>query len=474
MMLRTRFAPSPTGSLHLGGVHTALYSWLVANKNNGKFILRIEDTDINRTTRESIDSILGSLTWLGITWNEGPFYQTDRMSVYKNVIQSLIDSGHAYYCYCDESRLMNVREKQRLNKEKPKYDGKCRDNCSVPINYNSRVVRFRSPTSGKTEFDDIVHGCMCFDNYEFDDLIIQRSDGTPTYNFCVVVDDHDMGINHVIRGDDHLNNTPRQILIYRALGWEIPKFAHIPMILAPDKRKKLSKRDGALSVIEYKKAGYLPEAVLSYIVNLGWHTDTVDGETEILTIDKMIEKFDLRDVSRSPAAFNPKKLEYLNGLAIRLKPLSDLTAIVSPYLNDIGVDDVNIYSGPPLEFAVFLAQGRSKNLVELAKLIAFFYVEPKEIEKVALDKLLSDSGYTDAIKQLRCYLAESKVWSKFGIFEIIKGIATKNCLPVAFVAQILRIALTGSKISPPIDDSAVLLGRVKVIDRLDKLISLTC
>lgn len=468
MTLRTRFAPSPTGSLHLGGIHTALYSWLVARKNNGEFILRIEDTDIERTTKDSIDSILGSLTWLGITWNEGPYYQTDRMERYKCVTQLLIDSGHAYYCYCDEDRLKDVKEKQRLNKEKPKYDGKCRNNNEISANYKSRVVRFRSPTSGKTEFEDVVHGCMHFDNYELDDLIIQRSDGTPTYNFCVVVDDHDMGINHVIRGDDHLSNTPRQILIYKALGWDVPKFAHIPMILTPDKKKKLSKRDGALSVIEYKKAGYLPEAVLNYIVNLGWHTGATNNESEILTIDKMIEKFDLGAVNRAPAAFNPKKLEYLNSLAIRLKPLNDLTAIVSPYLHDIGVDDVHIYSGPPLELAVFLAQGRSKNLIELANMISFFYIEPKIIERHIFEKILPNQNSLDALKQMINSLHVLTLWNKPNVFEIIKSTAVGNCLSVASVAQILRIALTGSVISPPIDDSAVLLGKDKVIDRLNK------
>src|SRR5512143_3034880 len=306
MTIRTRFAPSPTGYLHIGGARTALFSWLYARRHGGTFILRIEDTDLERSTAESVNVILEGMTWLGLEYDEGPFFQTHRFDRYKEVIKQLLDDGKAYKCYCTKDELEAMREEQMANKQKPRYDGRCRHR-TEPREGHEYVVRFRNPEEGQTIVDDRVRGRVVFSNSELDDLIIARSDGSPTYNFVVVVDDMDMKITHVIRGDDHLNNTPRQINILKALGYEPPRYAHVPMILGSD-GARLSKRHGAVSVMQYRDDGFLPEALLNYLVRLGWS----NGDQEIFSIDEMIRLFDVSNVHTSAAAFNPEKLLWLN------------------------------------------------------------------------------------------------------------------------------------------------------------------
>jgi len=314
MTVRTRFAPSPTGYLHIGGARTALFSWLHARRHGGAFVLRIEDTDLERSTAESVNAILEGMTWLGLEYDEGPFSQMDRMERYQEVIQQLIDKGQAYHCYCSRERLDELRAKQMARKEKPRYDGFCRHRTEPPPEGVPPVVRFRNPIEGLVVVDDMIRGRVVFDNNELDDLIIARSDGTPTYNFTVVVDDYDMRITHVIRGDDHLNNTPRQINILRALGAEPPRYAHVPMILGED-GKRMSKRHGAVSVMQYHDDGYLPEAVLNYLVRLGWS----NGDQEIFSVDEMVALFDVADVNNSASVFNTGKLQWLNQHYIKVR-----------------------------------------------------------------------------------------------------------------------------------------------------------
>lgn len=338
MKVRTRFAPSPTGYLHIGGARTALFSWLYARKHGGDFVLRIEDTDLARSNAESVNAILEGMNWLGLEYDEGPFYQTQRFDRYKEVIQQLLDTGHAYYCYCTKEELDAMRDQQMAMKVKPRYDGRCRLR-GEPREGVSPVIRFRNPAEGITVVDDMVRGRVTFQNTELDDLIIARSDGTPTYNLTVVVDDWDMQITHVIRGDDHLNNTPRQINILKALGVEPPRYAHLPMILGPD-GTKLSKRHGAVSVMQYRDDGYLPQALLNYLVRLGWS----HGDQEIFSLDELIELFDIADVNHSASAINPEKLLWLNQHYIKTQTSDYVARQLSWHM---GQRDVDPSTPPP-------------------------------------------------------------------------------------------------------------------------------
>jgi glutamyl-tRNA synthetase len=351
--MKTRFAPSPTGYLHIGGARTALFSWLYARKHGGKFVLRIEDTDLERSTVESVNAILEGMTWLGLEYDEGPFYQTERFDRYDEVIQKLLKTGHAYKCYCSKDRLEKLREQQMANKEKPRYDGHCR-NLTEPVEGVEPVVRFRNPTDGFVVIDDAIKGKVVVQNSELDDLIIARSDGSPTYNLTVIVDDMDMGITHVIRGDDHLNNTPRQINMLKALGAELPRYAHAPMILAED-GAKLSKRvhGETVSVIQYRNKGYLPEALLNYLVRLGWS----HGDQEIFTLDEMIELFDIKDVNSSASAINPEKLLWLNQQYIKNSSPEHVAHHLSWHLGDLEIDPTD---GPNIVDVVKVQQDRAK------------------------------------------------------------------------------------------------------------------
>ena len=378
MEVRTRFAPSPTGYLHVGGARTALYSWLYARHNNGKFVLRIEDTDRERSTQPAIDAIIEGMKWTGLSWDEGPFYQTKRFDRYNALIDEMLADGRAYKCYCTKERLEKLREDQMKAGEKPRYDGHCADDHSEHSPDEPYCVRFKNPKTGKVKFHDLIRGDIEFDNAELDDLVIRRTDGTPTYNFCVVVDDWDMKITHVVRGEDHINNTPRQINIYKALGAPVPEFAHVSMILGDD-GTKLSKRHGAVSVMQYRDDGYLPEALLNYLVRLGWG----HGDQEIFSVQEMIELFNLEDVSKSASAFSTDKLKWVNEHYIRTLPAERVAEELEWQMEHAGYDYKN---GPALTDIVRIFRERCKTLKEMAEQAVYFYREYEEYEPNAVKK----------------------------------------------------------------------------------------
>ncbi len=459
MTIRSRFAPSPTGYLHVGGARTALFSWLYARKHGGTFILRIEDTDRERSTAESVDAILQGMTWLGLEYDEGPFFQTQRFPRYQEVIAQMLKQGTAYHCYCTKERLETLRGEQTARKEKPRYDGKCRQGVANPPKDIPPVVRFRNPTDGAVVVEDLIRGRVAFQNTELDDLIIARSDGTPTYNFTVVVDDMDMRVTHVIRGDDHLNNTPRQMNMLKALGATPPVYAHVPMILGSD-GARLSKRHGAVSVMQYRDDGYLPEALLNYLVRLGWS----HGDQEVFSIDEMVKLFDVTQVHSSAAAFNPEKLLWLNQHYIKNSDPAHVAHHLSYHLGKLGIDPA---SGPDLVEVVKAQRERAKTLLEMAQNSAFFYrgtvdYDPKDAAahlKPEAEKPLAD---------LRTRLAALPLWLAEPIHATVTGIAEAHGLKLGKVAQPLRVAIAGRAVSPPIDATLWLLGREKTLQRLDR------
>ncbi len=457
MTIRTRFAPSPTGYLHVGGARTALYSWLYARKHGGRFILRIEDTDRERSTAESVNAILEGMTWLGLEYDEGPFYQTDRFARYNEVIEQLLASGHAYRCSCSKERLDALREEQMARKEKPRYDGHCRNREVSPD--EPHVIRFRNPAEGDVIIDDLIRGKIVVANRELDDLIIRRSDGTPTYNLTVVVDDWDMGITHVIRGDDHINNTPRQINILQALGAPIPKYAHVPMILGED-GSRLSKRHGATSVMEYRNMGYLPEALLNYLVRLGWS----HGDQEIFSIDEMIELFELEAVNRAPSTFNPEKLLWLNQQYIMKDDPARIAHLLSPHMGDRGIDPA---TGPDLVEVARLLQERASTLVEMAEQAEFFYKDFEAYEPKAAKNHLRPVA-REPLSALREALAELEPWTPEALQATINGVAERLGLKMGKVGMPLRVAVSGKGASPSLDQTLALLGREKTLQRIDR------
>lgn len=453
-MVRTRFAPSPTGFLHIGGARTALYCWLYAKKTKGTFILRVEDTDLERSTAESVQAILDGMAWLNLQFDEGPFFQTKRFDRYKEVLEQLLHEGKAYRCYCTKERLEKMREEQVSRKEKPRYDGLCRNLTAVhdvPF-----VVRFKNPSEGIVAFHDLVRGDLSFSNNELDDLIIARTDGSPTYNFTVVVDDWDMKITHVIRGDDHINNTPRQINILRALGAALPLYAHVPMILGSD-GKRLSKRHGAVSVLQYREQGFLPHALLNYLARLGWS----HGDQEIFSIDELIEYFDITDINRSPAAFNPEKLLWLNQHYLKQDPPQDTAKELAWHMEKLGI---NTLSGPPLEEIVKIQAERTKTLCEMAERSRYFY-EPVVMSEEEKTHFTPD--ILPALKNVKDKLEKLAVWNKENIHEILAKTAEEAGLKLGKLAQPVRIAITGGTVSPPIDSTMVLIGKDRVIERLE-------
>ncbi|OFC41899.1 glutamate--tRNA ligase, partial [Acidithiobacillus caldus] len=415
MTVCTRFAPSPTGYLHIGGVRTALYSWLHARRLKGRFVLRIEDTDLERSTPEATAAILEGMEWLGLHWDAGPFYQTQRMDRYREVLAQMLAAGSAYYCYCSKEELEAMREEQRARKEKPRYDGRCRTR-HEPRPGVQPVVRFRSPDRGETVVEDLIHGTVRFQNAELDDLIIARADGTPTYNFCVVVDDWDMGITHVIRGDDHLNNTPRQMQILQALGATPPVYAHVPMILGPDKQK-LSKRHGAVSVLEYREEGYLPEALLNFLLRLGW----AHGDQEVFSIAEMIDLFRIEEVHRAASAFNPEKLLWLNAQHIQALTAAELAERLRPYLLREGIDAACLQAGPDLEAVVLALRERAKTLVEMARGALFFYRAPTEAVTADRDKHLR--GRAELLQKAAALLGELPSWDATSLHDALQSLA---------------------------------------------------
>jgi len=460
MTIRTRFAPSPTGYLHIGGARTALFSWLHARKHGGVFVLRIEDTDLERSSAESVNAILEGMTWLGLTYDEGPFYQTERFDRYRDVLAQLLEKGHAYRCYCPRERLDALREEQMANKQKPRYDGCCRDRADQPED-QPHVIRFRNPLEGAVHVDDQVRGKVTFQNAELDDLIIARTDGTPTYNFTVVVDDMDMEITHVVRGDDHLNNTPRQINILKALGVEPPIYAHVPMILGDD-GKRLSKRHGAVGVMQYHEDGYLPEAVLNYLVRLGWS----HGDQEIFSIDEMYRLFDITDVNNSASAFNTSKLVWLNQHYIKESDPAHVAQHLSVHMGKLGIDPT---TGPELTDVVVALRERAKTLVDLAESSTYFYCDFTSYDEKAAKKHLVAAA-EPILKALRDGMSNLTTWEAEPIHQVVKDVGEALDVKMGKVAQPLRIAVTGGVVSPSIDITVKLIGREKTLNRLDNAI----
>ena len=462
---RVRFAPSPTGYLHVGGVRTALFNWLFSRHEGGTFILRIEDTDRERSTPEAINAILEGMKWVGLDWDEGPFYQTDRLPSYQQHADRLIAEGKAYYCYCTEEEL-DVRRREALaRKALPKYDRRCLARTGPPPQGIAPTVRLVTPQTGETVVDDLVKGRVVFENSQLDDLILLRSNGMPTYNFGVVVDDAVMGITHVIRGDDHLNNTPRQILLYEALGYKPPRFGHLSMILGIDK-VKLSKRHGATSVLEYQEAGYLPEALVNYLVRLGWS----HGDQEIFSLKEMIAKFSLDNISKSPAAFNPDKLLWLNGQYIRQTEPKRLASLLMPILVKQGLVNKTAVVDPDwLEHLVTVLRDRSKTLVEMAEKAAPFLPESVSIQPEA-EKFLTKEAKLP-LERLYSVVTQSS-FDHAMLEQGFKSVLQEIGWSMNQLAQPVRAALTGQVNSPGIFDVMLLLGRDRTLARLQKAIDL--
>jgi len=456
MTIRTRFAPSPTGFLHIGGARTALYSWLYARHHGGQFVLRVEDTDRERSTDAAVQAILDGMAWLDLTPDEGPFYQTQRFDRYREVAQQLLEQGHAYHCYCSKQELAAMRADMMARKQKPRYDGRCRER-TEPVPGVAPVLRFKNPQQGQTIVRDLVHGEIVFENSELDDLIIARSDGTPTYNFTVVVDDLDMRITHVIRGDDHINNTPRQINIFNALGAKPPEYAHLPMILGPD-GTKLSKRHGAVSVMQYREDGYLPEAVLNYLVRLGWS----HGDQEIFSRDEMIELFDIADVNKSASAINPDKLLWLNQHYIKQGDFQRLGAELGWHLARIGIE---VQDSTKLAAVVRAQAERAKTFKDMAVASRFFFEEISGYDPKAAGKNLNTETLP-ALNDMLVRLADLETWTAEAIHGALQASVEALGLKLGKVAQPLRVAVSGGTVSPPIDVTLEILGRDTVLHRI--------
>jgi glutamyl-tRNA synthetase len=464
--VRVRFAPSPTGFLHIGGARTALFNWLYARSNRGIFVLRIEDTDRARSTDEYIDAILEGMKWLGLNWDEGPFRQTDRFEIYRKYVDKLLNEGKAYYCYCSPEEL-EARRKEAMSQGKPlKYNGTCRD-LKEPVPGVSPVVRFKMPRDGQTIVDDVIKGTVSFENEQLDDLIILRSDGTPTYNLTVVVDDVDMEITHIIRGDDHLNNTPKQIQLYKAFGYMVPQFAHLPMILGSDKAR-LSKRHGAASVMAYYDMGYVPEALVNYLVRLGWSY----GDQEIFTQDELIDYFSFENVGKAAAVFNPEKLLWLNSQYIINSPSEKLAELVIPFLVKEGIiPDGQVLNKEWLSNAVDTLKERSKTLIELARSLRYYIADEIEFDEKARTKFLNDKSH-DLLVELKDGLALMPDFSESAIETLFRSIVEKHDIKLGKLAQPVRVALTGGTQSPGIFEVLDVMGKEKALRRLDHAIKL--
>jgi glutamyl-tRNA synthetase len=460
-VIRTRFAPSPTGFLHIGGARTALFSWAYARRHEGAFVLRIEDTDLERSTRASVDAILEGLAWLGIDWDEGPFFQMKRLERYTEVAEQLIAAGHAYYCWATKDEIDALREAQRARGEKPRYDGRWRPERARaaglgPPSDRPPVVRFRTPQEGEVGWHDLVKGAVSFPNEELDDLVILRADGVPTYNFGVVVDDLDMDITHVIRGDDHVNNTPRQIHIFNALGAKLPAFGHVPMILGSD-GERLSKRHGAVSVTQYRDDGYLPEALVNALARLGWS----HGDDEVFSMAQLVQWFDLEHVSRSAAQFDSEKLNWLNHEYIKRADDARLAALVEPVLRRLGAA---LERGPALEAVVALLKDRATSILHLAEAATLFYLEPQPAAGLVAQHLTEAAR--PGLRTLKARLAELGAWDRASIGGALKAALASSGLKMPQLAMPLRVLVTGRTQTPSVDAVLELLGRETVLARL--------
>lgn len=461
MTVRTRFAPSPTGLLHIGGARTALFSWLHARHHGGEFVLRIEDTDRERSTAEFVAVILEGMAWLGLEYDEGPIFQTQRFDRYHEVLSQLLSEGKAYRCYCSKERLTVLRAEQMARGDKPRYDGHCRHVRRPPSATTPSVIRFLNPNEGTVVVPDLVRGAVEFRNDELDDLVLARTDNTPTYNLTVVVDDLDMAITHVIRGDDHLNNTPRQINIFQALGSAPPSYAHVPMIMGSD-GQRLSKRHGAVSVLQYRQEGYLPEALLNYLVRLGWS----HGDQEVFTLDEMVDFFDVRDVNRAASTFDPDKLLWLNHQYIKNVDPAHIARHLSWQMGRLNIDPA---AGAALIEVVMVQRERSKTLREMAQNSVFFYEDFDDYDAAAAKKHLKP-GIIGALMRIREDLQAVSQWAASRIHEVIVDNAEAGGLKLGQLAQPLRVAVCGRAASPPIDTTLELLGRERALARIDRAI----
>ncbi|AWB67755.1 glutamate--tRNA ligase [Saccharobesus litoralis] len=461
MTIKTRFAPSPTGFLHVGGARTALYSWLYAQANQGEFVLRIEDTDLERSTQEAIDAILEGMKWLGLEWNEGPYYQTQRFDRYKQLIAQLIAEGKAYRCYCTPQELDAMREKQMAAGEKPRYTGVWRDRTDYPED-KPFVIRFRNPQEGSVKFADHVRGEIEVANSELDDLIIQRSDGSPTYNFCVVVDDWDMGITHVVRGEDHINNTPRQINILQALNAPVPEYAHVSMILGDD-GAKLSKRHGAVSVMQYRDEGYLPQALLNYLVRLGWS----HGDQEIFSMEEMQNLFSLDAINKAASAFNTEKLVWLNQHYIKTTPATEVAEHLAWHLDDQKLDTSN---GPAIEDVISAQAERVKTLKELVEISRYYYEDFSSFDEKAAKKHLRPVAQ-QPLEVVKAKLEALDDWTPEAIHAAINATAEELEVGMGKVGMPLRVAVTGAGNSPSLDITLNLIGKARSVQRIDQALA---
>lgn len=462
MMIKTRFAPSPTGYLHIGGARTALFSWLHARRHQGSFVLRIEDTDRERSTQASVDAILEGMDWLGLTYEVGPVYQTQRLARYAEVIQQLLAQGKAYYCYMSQQELDTLREQQEARGEKRRYDNRYRDYQGPPVPGVQPVVRFKNPQTGQVIFDDLVRGRICIDNQELDDLVIARADGIPTYNFAVVVDDWDMGITHVIRGDDHISNTPRQLNIFQALGATPPHYAHVPMILGKD-GKRLSKRHGAVSVMQYRDDGYLPQALLNYLVRLGWS----QGDQEIFSREEMIQGFDITQVNKSAAIFDPDKLLWLNQHYLKNSPPEQVAQYLRWHFQQQGLDPTQ---GPALIELIKVQAPRVKTLVELTQVSRYFYEELAGYDVKAAQKHLT-IAIQEALQSILTRWTALHHWEPAAIHDALQATVEQYHLGFGKLAQPIRVALTGNTVSPALDMTAYLLGQSRTVQRLQNALN---
>lgn len=464
MPTRTRFAPSPTGFLHIGGARTALYCWLEARRQGGQFILRVEDTDRQRSTDEAVKAILDGMSWLGLDHDEGPFYQTLRSDRYRQVAEDMIKAGKAYRCWCSRERIDALREKALAENRKPRYDGHCRHHAE-PVDGVEPVIRFRNPDQGSVVFNDSIKGRIEWSNEELDDLVILRSDGFPTYNFAVVVDDSDMRISEVIRGDDHVNNTPRQVNIYNALDLPLPSFAHLPMILGPD-GQKLSKRHGAVGVMQYRHDGYLPHVLLNYLVRLGWS----HGDQEIFSIEEMIKLFDIADVNSSASRFDMIKLGWLNQHYLKNDDPADIAPELQWHLDQLGIDSSQ---GPAPEDVVVALRDRVHTLKEMAESARIWYAPVEHWDEKAVRKHLGSATAPAVLKAAHESLEQLKSWQPEAIHELIADIAKQQQLGMGKVAQPLRVAMTGTQVSPSIDHTVYLAGRDEALRRIVTALSKT-
>jgi glutamyl-tRNA synthetase len=463
-MVRVRFAPSPTGHLHIGGARTALFNWLFARHNSGTFILRIEDTDRTRSTEEYIDTIIEGMNWLKLNWDEGPYRQTDRFDIYISYAEKLLKEGKAYYCYCSPEELDQRRKEALAQGKTLKYDGRCKK-LTAPVSGRNPAIRFKMPQEGDIVVNDLIRGPVTFDNSLLDDLIILRSDRTPTYNFTVVVDDVDMNITHVIRGDDHLNNTPKQIHIYSALGYEVPSFAHLPMILGADKAR-LSKRHGATSVMAYKDTGYLPDALVNYLVRLGWSY----GDQEIFTREELIKYFSFDNIGKSSSVFNPEKLLWLNSQYIMNSKPEELADIVMPFLTrERIIEERQSIDKAWLSKAILTLQERSKTLIELAHSLRYYIADDIDYELKAKEKFLNEKNLS-TLADVKEALDNLNNFNASEIEKEFKSIVEKKNTKLGAVAQPVRVAVTGKTESPGIFEVLEIVGKEKTLRRLEKAI----